>query len=339
LAEVKPTFEVKPFDLFTREPLPDPQWLIEPLFEKDSQVVLWGESGCGKSFVALSWAMAIATGTPWLGRWPVKKEKVLYCVGEGERGMQRRGRAGSIEYGFESIPDLEFLGMAPRLRDPKVLDAFMKLVKAKQPGLVIIDTLARSMTGDENSAEHMSDWLNAATLIQRETGACVLVVHHTAKNVKKGSTPTERGSGALRGAMDTSIMVRGGEHISLTCVKQKDEAQFEGIALMLKQVELRPALVDVDGTVLRKALTSAVIVPFEETIPTSFALTGSPADMALETLTRPMTREDWRVVTKVDGKDVAASTFYRWVKKLEAEGLVELDVDTNKWHNTSVKKR
>src|SRR4051812_9860926 len=103
MAEVKPVFEVEPFSTFSAEPLPEAQWLIEPLFERDSQVVLWGESGSGKSFVALSWALHIATGLPWLGKYPVKKAPVIYCVGEGDRGMRRRGRAGAIEYGFAGV--------------------------------------------------------------------------------------------------------------------------------------------------------------------------------------------------------------------------------------------
>ena len=319
-------WEVESFDRFAAEPLPEAQWLVEPLFEQDSQVVLWGAPGSGKSFVALSWAMHIATGSPWLGLYPVKEANVVYCVGEGDRGMRRRARAGATEYGFKSIPGLSFLSSAPRIRDKKVLAEFLKMIKAKRPGQVIIDTLARSFSGDENSAEHMNDWLNAAGVIQRETGACVMVLHHTAKNIKKGGSASERGSGALRGAMDTSILVRGGEHVTLTCVKQKDDRPFKDIDLQLKEIELRPAAFG------RKALTSAVVVPFEETIPTSL-VAGTPYEIALAALTMPMTRDQWREETKLsDGRTPPASTFYRWVGKLEAEGLVKQSPD-GLWRN------
>jgi hypothetical protein len=321
-----PVFEVEPFDTFSAEPLPEAQWLIEPLFERDSQVVLWGESGSGKSFVALSWAMHIATGTPWLGKYPVNRANVLYCVGEGDRGMRRRGRAGAIEYGFDGVKGFFFLPVAPRIRDPKVLESFLKAVKHVMPGLVIIDTLARSFSGDENSAEHMNDWLNAATIIQRETGACVMVLHHTAKNVKKGGTATERGSGALRGAMDTSIQVRGGECVTLTCIKQKDDKQFEPIALQLKEVILR------EGEESRKPLTSAVIVPIDETIPTYILPPGaSSPEIALSMLDCPMTTDEWRAVVKIEGRTPPPATFYRWANKLESECLIEKDEETGKW--------
>jgi hypothetical protein len=319
-------FEAEPFDRFAAEPLPEAQWLIEPFFEKDSQVVLWGESGSGKSFVALSWGMAIATGTAWLGKYPTIQANVLYCVGEGDRGMRRRARAGQIEYGFKSIPGFWFYPMAPRIRDPKVLGEFLKMVKRCQPGLVIIDTLARSFSGDENKAEDMNDWLNAAMIIQRETGACVMVVHHTAKAVKKGGVATERGSGALRGAMDTSIMVRGGEAITLHCIKQKDDKPFEDVALFLKEIELRPA------TATRKSLTSGVIIEHTDTVPVAILPPATPIELALAKLVEPMTVEEWRLNLDKATRP-APATMYRWASKLEAEGLIVQD-EEGKWKRT-----
>jgi hypothetical protein len=239
--------------------------------------------------------------------------------------MRRRARAAAKEYGFELVEGLSFLTMAPRIREKKVLDDFLKIVKDRMAGFVIIDTLARSLTGDENSAEHMGDWLNAAAYIQRETGACVMVLHHTAKNIKKGGTATERGSGALRAAMDTSIMVRGGEHISLRCIKQKDDKDFADINLMLKEVELRAA------TDLRKALTSVVVVHHEESIPTGLHAGASKEEIALAALTDPMTTDEWRDVVRIDGAKPATSSFYRWVRKLESEELIEQDAETGKW--------
>jgi hypothetical protein len=321
-----PVFEVEPFDEFCKRPLPEAQWLVEPFFELDSQVVLWGEPGCGKSFLALSWAMAIATGEPWLGEYPVRQGKVLYCAGEGGRGMRRRGAAAQLEYGYGDIPNLNFLTVAPRLRDPKVLASFMKLIKREQPQFVVIDTLARSMSGDENSAEHMGEWLQAAGMIQQETKACVMTLHHTAKNIKKGGKPSERGSGALRGALDTSIMVRKGECITVTCVKQKDEVPFADLVLQLKTIELMAA------TEEKRALRSAVIIPFEETIPESILADG-PRGEALRVLvdSKALSFDEWREACGKDGKITPKSTFYRWVKKLEDEELVELNLASGEW--------
>jgi hypothetical protein len=69
--------------------LPDPQWLIEGMVEVGAQGVIYGPSGHGKSFVALDWALCVATGKPWSGR-PTKKGPAVYVVAEGGRGIKKR---------------------------------------------------------------------------------------------------------------------------------------------------------------------------------------------------------------------------------------------------------
>lgn len=314
--------EVEPFDVFAKEPLPEPEWLIRDIFEKNSQVVVWGVSGDGKSFVTLDFAMSIATGRPWLGKYPVMQGPVLYAVGEGPRGMRRRARAWAKFHGVEHIKDMYFMSTAPRIRDPKVLKDFLVAIKRIGPVLIILDTMARSFTGDENKAEDVSDWLKAADTIQRETGACVLIVHHTAKSVKKGSKPTERGSGALRGAIDTSIFVRRGEGtISLECAKQKDGKEFEPIVVTTEEVELRPAVGD------KPAMTSLVILPGEEILPLALHDGMKLAVELLRDEGKPLTKTEWFEVFSVFAKEkklkpVSRATFFRWPAKLIEAGQI-----------------
>ena len=48
--------------------LPPPDWLVTTVMPIGSQVVLFGPSGSGKSFVALDMALPwLATGQPWQG--------------------------------------------------------------------------------------------------------------------------------------------------------------------------------------------------------------------------------------------------------------------------------
>src|SRR4051794_31631576 len=44
-----------------------PDWLIEGIIEKNTLAAVFGDPGAGKSFLALSMAAAIATGTAWHG--------------------------------------------------------------------------------------------------------------------------------------------------------------------------------------------------------------------------------------------------------------------------------
>jgi hypothetical protein len=86
--------------------------------------------------------------------------------------------------------------------------------------LVIVDTLARAMAGaDENSAQDIGQVVGHADLIRQVTGATVLLVHHTGKDVERGA----RGSSALRAAVDTEIECKGlaGQRMA-TVAKQRD---------------------------------------------------------------------------------------------------------------------
>lgn len=75
--------------------------------------------------------------------------------------------------------------------------------------MIVIDTLARSMAGgDENSAQDMGRAIAVADQLRDQFDAATLLVHHSGKNVSKGS----RGSSALLGAGDGYFRVEGDEH-------------------------------------------------------------------------------------------------------------------------------
>jgi hypothetical protein len=318
---VVPVSELERFDQFVQDPLPEAEWLIEPLFEKDSQTILFGPSGEGKSFVALSWAVAVASGTPWMGKYPVVQGPVVYCIGEGPRGMRRRAAAVARHLGLkpEDLKDLYFLPAAPQIRDKEGLDRLLKQLKAIRPVLVIIDTLARSFVGgDENLAKDMGEWVHAAAVIQAETGACVMPIHHTPKNKKAGALPTERGNGALRGAMDTSIGVSMTDgFIRLNNFKQKDDAAFDPIVLATEVFELRPA------TETKKAMTSLVLIPVDEALPLTMRDGPMLAVELLRKEAKPLTKTEWfelfsEYVTTHKLKPASRATFFRWPEKLVA---------------------
>ena len=108
------------------------------------------------------------------------------------------------------------------------------------PVLIVLDTLARTMVGgDENTAKEVGEWVHGAQELQKKTGATVLTLHHSLKRQPRNKPVVERGSGALRGAVDTMmVVVKKGSTLTLSCQKQKDSEEFEDIPLLLKQVDL-----------------------------------------------------------------------------------------------------
>jgi len=74
--------------------LPEPMWCIEGMFEANSLIMLAGPPASYKSFLALSWLLAMASGKEWCGR-KTQPAKVLYVLGEGKSSLLKGAKRGS----------------------------------------------------------------------------------------------------------------------------------------------------------------------------------------------------------------------------------------------------
>ena len=219
--------------------LPDLVWLVDGILPKPCLGVLYGEPGCGKTFVALSIGLAVASGTDWLGR-AINSENVLYIAAEGALGMKNRVAAHQKHCGQAKF-DVRFLPDAPNLLEEQDMKRLIySLNEASfRPGLIIIDTLARVTTGaDENNARDMGRAVAALDALKTAFEASVLVLHHTTKN-----GASERGSSALRGAADVMVQCSKleaveGTAVSLECKKMKDDEPFKDIMASMVRVDL-----------------------------------------------------------------------------------------------------
>jgi hypothetical protein len=201
---------------------PPPNWLIEDLLAERSLAGLYGLGGSYKSFLALDMAIAVATGSEFLGH-RLNRGPVVYVSGEGS-------------------PDARMLAALTKYPDPNTLMAFQEglnlddaddcaelqaaiddavaKVWSRPPALIVVDTLARATPGmEENSARDMGRAVEACDRLKELYGCCVLLVHHTPKGGNGW-----RGSSAVWNALDTAIEIRKGKgnaaYIEVT--RQKD---------------------------------------------------------------------------------------------------------------------
>lgn len=196
-------------------------WLIKDYLEMNSTALLFGESGAGKSFAVLDMALSIATGKDWHGH-PVTQGAVFYVAGEGQAGVAKRCLAWSVHHDtpLNNVPFFVSC-QAINLPDSENMINLMAEIEASQqkPALIVFDTLARCLNGDENSASDTSAFIQALDTIRNAYGCCVLVVHHSGKDESKGA----RGSSALKAAMDTELgLTKMGDLKRLQVTKQKD---------------------------------------------------------------------------------------------------------------------
>ncbi len=232
-----PAPAVVPYRLLTDieiENLPPPEWLIEGLIPYNALALLYGEPGIGKSFLALDWAMHVAAGRDWLGH-PVRQGNVLYMTYEGSRGFGARVGAWKQHASATVGVPIHFLTDAEPLAGDNVLRRLAATLAMISPVLVVVDTFARALVGDENSAQHVGEFVTIMDAL-RQQGITVLLIHHSGKDADRG----ERGSSALRGAADTIMSLRRDQFMPLVleCRKQKDAEQFSAIGLELTGITL-----------------------------------------------------------------------------------------------------
>ena len=174
--------------------MPPVEWLLDGILTTDGFAVVYGPPGSLKSFLALAWALHVASGTPWLGK-PVKQCGVLYVAGEGVRGLGRRIRAWMKQNNMEGV-DLPFrlLPASVNLTDPAQVAKLVRTAKEAARvegcliGLTFIDTVARAIPGaDENSAQDMGRFVAAVEVIKTENGGTVVGIHHSGKDVERGA--------------------------------------------------------------------------------------------------------------------------------------------------------
>lgn len=185
-------------------------WLVEDWLARDSLAGLVGPSGSCKTFVAIDWACCVATATRWLGN-AAAPGAVFMLAGEGRNGLRKRieGWSKHRQVPIEGAP-LYLASQLPRIDQittTAIIDEVEALAKASgvPPALVVIDTVARAISGDENSSEHMGLLVQCADWIrERFPGCTVLLVHHTGH----GDASRARGSSAFYAALDSEALAK-----------------------------------------------------------------------------------------------------------------------------------
>lgn len=321
-----------------------PKYIIGELIETDTLGLMFGDPGCGKSFLAVDIALSVASGTPFHGR-DTKQGAVFFIAGEGHNGLARRFAAWSQARGislagvplFKSERAAQFLdGSSAKA----VADAVEGLaVQHGSPALIIIDTLARNFgAGDENNTKDMSEFVVAIDdLKARFPGCSVLIVHHSGHAAKERA----RGAMALKGALDCEYRVeKDGRDLKLVNTKMKDAEPPQDLYFSFKQVDLdgiaKSAVLEAtDAPERQHKLTPAQRLA-QETYVTAAAQYGVWQDGTFH----GVQLEDWRkeFYAKHTGDNTGAKRqAFRRARKEQAEiGKVVVESDLYLWRDGGV---
>jgi RecA/RadA recombinase len=231
-----------------------PEWIVKGVLPTESLSMVYGESGCGKSFLSLDLAASVATGRPFMAgsditlpEAPSAERKsiwdgaavetypghavknpggVFYICAEGQAGLENRLCAWKKHHGVDLKDAPLFTNETPLnlIQDGAagVVAAVRALAaEAGKPMLIILDTWSRTLGGDDSAPQDAAAGIQAADTIRAELpGITVLLIHHVGLTEKNRA----RGWGGVFAVCDTVFQLDAGPDGArvLTCMKQKE---------------------------------------------------------------------------------------------------------------------
>jgi len=305
-------------------------WMLKGVIQSNSLGAVIGASGSYKTFVILDMAMHVSNGRNWQGHKTKKSPIVLYVAGEGHAGISNRVNAIAKETGLSTDRFL-ISNTSIDMYSTENIEKLKNVIHELEEDVwVIIDTLNRNFTGDENSAKDTAVLFSNLDSL-RAIGATTTIVHHTGHS----ESGRARGSSALKGAMDWEIITKFDKSkgaITVLNTKQKEGMAFEKMTLSPKVVLIG---LDEDGD----RITSVVIK------------NGSKKDNMLEEAANavynslPSTHGEINdLIANVSGKEVSTvkSKYKVEVKEYLLQHYTNFIIDGKEWKrklDVSVSKR
>jgi hypothetical protein len=203
--------------------------LIEPLWTAESVGLLAASPKLGKTWLAVEFAIAVATGANVLGRFPARQTGPVLFFGAEDDPSDLRLR-------FDAVADVRGvdLGSAPLLLlDVPALslqrrDQFARLratVAEVSPRLLVLDPFVRIADIDENSSTEVSALLGSLRALQREFALSVLLVHHMRKAPSRHLSQRLRGSSDFAAWHDSALFLTSArDNLQLTVEHRRARA-------------------------------------------------------------------------------------------------------------------
>lgn len=273
-----------------------PPALVPGYLYRDAQHVLFGAPGSYKTFLALDWALHLASGRPWQGR-RVQPGGVVFFAGEGTSRLLVRMGAWFARHGmsvtqaaqvpFAIIDTLPTLGLG----EDGLQDAIARVQEAlPNPRLVVFDNLTRMAAQSRLSTVDPGDLgqlLAGVDALGRVLGASTLLIAHSPmskKNKVAGSYPIMANPDVVIQAtkdqdLDLTMKLEvkktrdGAPPRALTCTLERQDARgWVQAGFKAEGLPVPPSVVEDDftddvapGLAPSPSLTSLVVVGAEST--------------------------------------------------------------------------
>jgi putative DNA primase/helicase len=168
-------------------------------------VIFVGQPRSFKTMAALQMMFSVASGQRWLGHDPTRSGSCLYVSEEGSR-RKVSDRLIAMRAAYQPTRPIHILHREGITLGAPTWDRVREtLDEMDDPQLVVLDTLAALMTGDENSVADIREALRPIQALITDYGVTVALVHHINKGGEGRMGNRMRGSSALWGACDGTL--------------------------------------------------------------------------------------------------------------------------------------
>jgi hypothetical protein len=190
-------------------------WLVKGFWGRRSHGIVAGMPKCFKSTLVHDLVISVASGKPFLGKFPVldpgpvivvQNENADYVMKDRtEKLLLHKELQGKVETKRDSV-FLEFPKDLPIsfinqqgfiLTNPEHRQALESLIKQEKPVLVVLDPLYLMFDGDLNSAKDLNPVLNWLLYLKNEYKTSVMLIHH----YNKGGTGAQKGGSRMMGSI------------------------------------------------------------------------------------------------------------------------------------------
>ena len=188
-------------------PLPPVKWIIPDLLPA-GLALFAGPSKAGKSWLTLWLCLQVAQGKPMWGR-EIEPHTVLYLSLEDTfNRLQKRllQLVGSEEAPERLVMQTECGSIGQGLEEQLVSFIYQH----PDTGLIVIDTLQKVRSSDQNNSMYASDYkeISALKALADKYNICILLIHHLRKQAADDPFQQIAGSNGLMGASDTSWVMQ-----------------------------------------------------------------------------------------------------------------------------------
>lgn len=214
-----PLPEIVPASSLLKDRSEKPAEIIKGVMHAGTKVVLASGSKVGKTWILLSWGIAVASGTPFL-KYQTTKGKVLYVNFELRREfITDRIDIIQQQNNISELTNFDIWNLRGFTADFESLtENIIQRTSGKNYALIILDPIYKAMVGrSENAASTVGVLCNQIERIIEATGAAVMYAHHFAKGNAAKKNQVDRMSGSGVFARDADSIITLTEHQEKSC--------------------------------------------------------------------------------------------------------------------------